>query len=227
MKTPTIFPLLLLLFIVSCKDDPEPALDAQSTILYEQDFSVDNVGWVTDSTAYHVRKFYQGHYSIRQDSVNIAGFSLAPYPSINFPYSVQVDGIIQLDDPKEVGFIGIVFNYTDKNHFSIFEIANDGTYFIWSYDNGSTSSIAPDTNCPSFKTGSGVRNTLKISQNADKIQLRINDVVVARYPSTLPNDYVYAGVFVGTANRRDPGNAGGIYFTPTTGLFNNFILTKN
>jgi hypothetical protein len=228
MKRETYFILLFLMIIVSCKDnDPEPDLDSQSTILYEDKLSLDTQSWITDSTIYQVRKFYQGHYSIRVDSIDRAGYSLSPYKMLNFAYSIQVDGVIKLDNPSETGYIGIVFNHTDNNHFSVFEINNDGTYFIWTYNNGSTTTIVPYTQCSSFKTGNGAKNTLKLSQNSNKIQLRINDVVAGSYPSTMPSDNIQAGVFVATLNIKVPSNVTGVFFSPTTGLFSNFILTRN
>ncbi|HTJ48642.1 MAG TPA: hypothetical protein VL443_04235 [Cyclobacteriaceae bacterium] len=228
MKRETYFILLFLLTIVSCKqNDPEPDLDSKSSIIYQDSLSVDKKVWISDSTVYHVRKFYQGHYSVREDSIDTGGYSLAPYSTINFPYSIQVDGIIQLDDPSKTGYIGIVFNLTDNNHYSIFEIDNDGMYFIWTNNNGSTTTIAPYTQCSSFKTGSGVKNTLKLSQNSNKIQLRVNDVVVGKFKVAMPSDNMQAGVFVGTLNKKVPSNVEDLYYSPTTGLFNNFILTKN
>lgn len=228
MKKETCLILLLLIVIVSCKkNDPEPELDAVSSVIYEDGLSVEENTWISDSTVYHVRKFYKGHYSIRQDSINTGGFALAPYAMINFPYSVQVDGIIQLDDPSKTGYIGIVFNHTDVNHYSIFEINNNGTYFIWTYNNGSTTTIALNTQCSSFKIGNGAKNTLKISQNSNKIQIRVNEVLSGTFPATMPGDTMQAGVFVGTINVKVPSNVAGLYNSPTTGIFNNFILTKN
>jgi hypothetical protein len=217
------------MIIVSCKqNDPEPDLDSKSSVIYQDSLSVDKKTWISDSTVYHVKKFYQGHYSFREDSINTGGYSLAPDNTINFPYSIQVDGIIHLDDPSKTGYIGIVFNFTDNNHYSVFEINSDGTYFIWTNNNGSTTSVAPNTQCSSFKTGSGAKNTLKLSQNSHEIQLRVNDVVTAKFKVAMPSENMQAGVFVGTLNIKVPNNVDkGLFYTPTTGLFNNFILTKN
>jgi hypothetical protein len=228
MKRKTYLILLFLLILFSCKkNDPEPVLDAESSVIYQDSFLDDDNTWISDSTVYHVRKYYQKHYSIRQDSINTAVFSLAPYGTINFPYSVEVDGVIQLDDPSKTGYIGIVFNHTDNDHFSVFEIDNDGTYFIFTYNNGSTTNIAPYTECPSFKKETGAKNTLKISQNANKVQVRINNVISGTFQSIMPGGDMQAGVFVATLNVNAPANLAGDLYSPTTGLFNNFTVTKN
>ena len=214
MKREIYFIMLLLIAIVSCKKT-----DTEPTIIYQDDLSVDKKTWTVDSTRVHVRKFYQGHYLISEDSIGRFEYSLAPCETINYSYSMQVEGSINLDNINLLGNIGLIFNYIDGSNYSVLEIFNNGTYRIFKRNNGVTSTIIPTTICAAIHIGSGVYNTIKIVQNNTSLELQLNNILVGRFSIPLPNAYIKVGITAGT------GGTNG-QFTPVTGLFNNFILIR-
>jgi hypothetical protein len=216
MKRELYFLLVLFIPLVACKKND---LTTTPTIIYQDDFSIDKKTWSSDSTRLHVRKFYQGHYLIKEDSTNRFEYSLAPYGTINFPYTVQVDGIIQLDNPSQLGYIGIIFNRTDGTHYSVFQISNNGEYSLWTYSAGSFSTIVGWTLTSVIQTSYGSKNNIKISQEPQKVEIEINNNIIGSYSLPMPSGNIQTGILA--------GNVSGNYFTPTTGLFNNFILSKN
>ena len=216
MKKEIYFVTLLLITLASCKKN-----ESESTIVYQDNLSVDKKTWLCDSSSNYVRKFYQGHYYIRTDTINRFGYSLAPYGTIDFPYSVQVDAVIQLDNPSDIGYVGIIFNHTDVTHFSIIQVDNTGEYFIWSYNNGNYATNAPLTYSPAIQRESGVKNTIKIIQSTTSVELQINNNTMGTFTLPIPTNYIQVGLLAGTV----PSNSN--YYTPVTGLFNNFIITEN
>jgi len=210
--------LFIIIAIVSCKKK-----DSESTptlnIIYQDDLTTDKQTWLTDSSSTHLRKFYQGHYLLREDTIGQFVYSLAPYGTLNFAYSVQVDAIIQLDNPYKIGEIGFVFNFIDDNNFHLLEIYSNGTYRIYVRNNGNYSSIVTTTFCSTIKTGSGVKNTIKIIQNKTTMELQINNISINTFSIPISNVNTRIGLTTGTGVSLNN-------FTPVTGLFNNFILIK-
>ena len=200
------------LMISSCKKEPK------ANIIYQNNLTTDDQTWLVDSTNYHVRKFDQGHYSIRVDSPDHITYSLAPYGTINFPYTVQLDGTAVLDSTSGLGNVAVVFNVADNIDFAVAEVWTNGTYRIWTRINGSTSTLVNFTFNSAIRTGSGSKNTIKIIQNQYNMELQINNISMGTFYTSLPSSNVGAGPEVATAISG---------FTPVTGQFNNFSIAKN
>jgi hypothetical protein len=205
-----IFTLLAMTILASCKKS-----DTGPTIVFQDDLTVDQGTWIVDSTNVHLKKFYQGHYLLKVDSVpNIISFSLAPFAAYNYPYSVQVDAMLQLDNATKSGHVGIIFNRTDQSDYCIAEISNMGTYHIWERIAGVISDIAPSASNSAIKTGLSVKNTIEIIQSSASLQLLINNVSIGSYTISLPSAASQVGISTSTN------------LVPSTGLFNNFVIKK-
>lgn len=206
--------IIAITFFTGCKKEPA----ATATIVYQDDLVSDNHTWLVDSNSYRVRKFDRGHYSIRVDTQDRLVYSLAPYATINFPYTVQVDGITELDDTLKLGNVAVVFNVTDNINFTVAEIWTNGTYRIWTRVNGTTSTVVNFTTNSAIQTGSGSKNTIKLIQNQSTMELQVNNVSMGAFNISLPSSLVQTGPAVATAISN---------FTPMAGLFNNFSISKN
>ena len=205
--------LLLLITVSSCKKPGSAAV-----IVYQNSLVADNQTWLVDSNNIHVRKYTNGHYSIRVDSPDIISYSLAPYANINFPYTVQVDGAAVLDSTGGLGNVAVIFNVADNIDFAVAEIWTNGTYRIWTRANGSTSILVNFTYSAAIHTGSGSTNTIKLIQNQYNVELQVNNTSMGTFDITMPTSLVGTGPAVAT-----PASP----FTPITGLFNNFSIAKN
>jgi len=69
-----------------------------------------------------------------------------------------------------------------------------------------------------IQTGYGSKNTIKLIQNKTTMELRVNNVSMGTFNIALPTALVETGPAVATAISN---------FTPVTGLFNNFSISKN
>ena len=204
--------LILFITISSCKKD------TAATVVYQDTLTTDNQTWTVDSTIYGVSKFDQGHYSIRVDSSDRIRYSLAPYSNITFPYTVQVDGMAVLDNTNLTGNVAVVFNYVDNINFAVAEVWTNGTYRIWTRVNGNTSTLVNFTYNSAIQSYSGKKNTIKVIQNQSSVELQINNISMGTFNLALPSQLVETGPAVATAISN---------FTPVTGLFNNFSISKN
>ena len=213
MKNLIYLLFLLLAAVSSCKKDSTAA-----NIIYQDDLVNDKQTWPVDSSSYYVRNFDQGHYSVRVDTPDRLVFSAAPYGNINFPYTVQVDGISLLDDINLRGNVAIVFNHVDHINFDVAEVWTNGTYRIWTRVNNVTSTFVNYTYSSAINTGSGSKNTIKIIQNQSTVELQINNVSMGTFNIALPSALVQTGPGVATAIS---------YYTPMAGIFNNFSIGKN
>jgi hypothetical protein len=213
MKYVIYFSLLLLTAISACKKDAGP------DYVFKDSLVTNNQTWLIDSGSISIRKFTQGHYSIRVDSPATLSWSLAPYSNINFPYTVQVDGTPLLDNTNQTGGFAIVFNYTDDNDFDVAEVLTNGTYRIWQKTNGSNSTLVNYTVSAAITPGSGSINTIKVIQNQSSMQLLVNGISLCTFNITLPSSLIQTGpaaIAIGQP-----------LFTPVTTLFNNFSIAKN
>ena len=113
--------LLVISLFSSCKKDESPAISTypnqrtmappsplptptpNAIVVYKERFLIDDKQWSVDSTSNYILKYYQNHYFIKSNKIKDLLYSTSPYGIINFPYSVQVDGIIQLENLKKVG----------------------------------------------------------------------------------------------------------------------------
>jgi len=215
MKKELYFILLVFIALTSCNLIQTDTTN--SKIIYQDNLKVDQKTWTSDSTNLHVRKFYQGHYSLKVDSMNIISYSIAPYGTLNFPYSVQVDATAILDNSDMRGNVGIVFNFIDKSNFDVAEISTNGTYHLWSKVDGDNENIVSSTISSAINSGSGSKNTLKLIQTSDSLVVQINSITVGSFPVSIDDSYLSVGVCTSTVTND---------FTPVTGLFNNFILSK-
>jgi hypothetical protein len=205
--------LLFAVFIVlmSCKKNK-----TDSVILYQDSLTVNNKTWLIDSTRTHVRKYSNAHYEIRVDTVpHIIDYSLAPYQTINFPYTMQVDAIIKTPNINGLSEIGLIFNYIDALDYSALAVSNNGSFWIWKRVNGSNTTLITTTYSSAILTGYNEVNTIKLIQNTTSIELIINAVSQGHFSIALPDKYIKTGFFTGTIS------------TSTVGLFNDFVLTKN
>jgi hypothetical protein len=203
----------LFMAISACKKDAAP------DIIYTDTLTTNNLTWTVDSNSISIRKFDQGHYSIRVDSPQIITYTLAPYSSINFPYTVQVDGTPILDDANQLGGFAIVFNYVDHSDYDVAEVWTNGTYRIWNRTNGNILTVVNFTYSAAIPPGSNNKSTIKVVQNQSNMQLQINGTSVGTFNISLPSSLVQTGLATSTAGIN--------YFTPVTSLFNNFSIAKN
>jgi hypothetical protein len=204
---------VLLFAFASCKKD------STQIAVYQDDLTTDKQTWNVDSSSNGYRKFDQGHYLITVDTINELFYSLAPYYTINYPYSVQVDGTFELLNSNGIGAVGIIFNHIDANNYSRADVWTNGTYAIVTKTNGTFTTNISSTYSSVINPLSGSENTIKVIQNASTLELLINNTSVATYPISLPASNCSSGVVALT----DPNP----YYTPVTGWFNNFILSKN
>lgn len=207
--------LLAVCMLVSCKKKESDQLVEQPVVVYQDNLSVNNGKWPVDSTSIHVKKFYEGQYLIEVDSVpNIISFSLAPCDSINYYYSVQADATVQFSSSGISGNVGIVFNWVDNKNFCVAELTTKGYCRIWQRIDGSITPILSSTLNSAIHTGNLAKNTIKIIQSADAVQLIINGTTIGSYDNGFPDVFVKAGLSTSTGQN------------PVKGLFNNFILEK-
>jgi hypothetical protein len=192
--------------------------NAASQIVYQDDLTTDNNTWTTAATNIDVRRFSDGHYSIRNKRSDHIVYSLAPYSTINFPYTVQVEGTTILDDPSQRGNVSVVFNYTDNVDFNVAEIWTNGTFRIWTRANGITSTTVGFTVNSAIHTGSGSTNTIRLVQDQTTTQLYVNNILLGTFNIPMPAKLIQTGPAVATAKNN---------YTPETGLFNNFSISKN
>jgi hypothetical protein len=204
---------ILLVTISSCSKPAPPA-----GIVYQDALTTDNHTWPVDSTTYHVRKFDQGHYTITVKSPNISTYSLAPYGTINFAYTVQLDGTTVLDSASQPRNVAVIFNFVDNNNFAVAEIWTNGMYRIWTWANSQRTIVADYTLSTAIITGPGSKNTIKVIQNQTIMELKVNNVSMGVFVIALPSSAVQTGPAV--AN-------GASNFAPVTGLFNNFSIARN
>lgn len=217
-KMYVILLLIITLATTSCKKENA---NHESTVVYQNSLTVNDKTWITDSTSLHVRKFYQNHYFIKEDSLNQFSYSLAPFATINYQYSVKVDAATLPNDTSKLGFVGIIFNRVSATQYSVFEITNNGTFSAWTYNSGTFTNIVGTTFCWAIRTASGIVNTIQITQNYNTVDFQINNVDAGSFPSALLSSNVQVGVLAGTAPTSES-----VYFTPIIGLFNNFSITK-
>jgi hypothetical protein len=217
-KLYVILLLIIILATASCKKD---TVATESTVVYQNSLTVNDKTWITDSTSLHVRKFYQNHYSIKEDSLNQFESSLAPFATINYQYSVKVDAATLPNDTSKLGYVGIIFNYVNATQYSIFEITNNGTFSAWTYNSGTFTNIVGTTFFGAIRTANGIVNTIQITQNYTTVDFQINNVDAGSFPSALLSSNVQVGVLAGAVPTSES-----VYFTPVTGLFNNFSITK-
>ena len=212
--------LLIISLISSCtKNDKSPIVVSPMIIVFQDSLSVYDNGWLVDSTSAEVHKFYGGHYVMRLDTIGRLLYSLAPYATLNFPYSLQVDATIQLDLSSQQGCIGLIFNYVDPNDYYILEVYNYGDYRIWQRLKGSTVILNNSTYSTAINIGSGFKNTIKINQDSTSLKLSINNAPIGTFAIPLINSYTRVGLVIGTG-------VPSAYYTPMDGLFNNFSITK-
>jgi hypothetical protein len=145
---------------------------------------------------------------------NIIAWSLAPVDSINYSYSVQVDATVQFSSPGISGNVGIIFNWEDSQDYYVAEITSKGYYRIWEKAYGSNTTIQANTLSSAINTGNLAKNTIKIIQGTDALQLIINGTTMGSFDIEMPSDLVWVGLSTSTGQN------------PATGLFNNFILQK-
>jgi hypothetical protein len=161
------------------------------------------------------KKFYEGHYLIEVDSVpNIIAYSLAPYDSINYYYSVQLDATVQFSSSGISGIVGIFFNWLDNKNYCVAEVTSKGYYRIWQKIDGSITTMQSSTLSSAINTGNLAKNTVKIIQGADAVQLMINGTAIGSFDCEFPGVFVKVGLSTATGQN------------PVKGLFNNFILEK-
>ncbi len=204
------FTLLMLIVLVSCKKN-----ENGSTIVYRDDLTIDKKTWTCDSTSAHVRKFYQGHYLLRVDTIpNIISYSFAPFGTLNYPYSVKVDAMIQNNSTDMTGHIGIIFNRVDKSNYCILELAGNGTYRIWQRANGQITNIITSTFSTSINSGNLAKNVIEVIQGKFSVQVNINNISMGSFGIPMPGTFFQVGVSTSTN------------YTAVTGLFNNFSIEK-
>ena len=211
----SLYLLLAVCMLVSCKKKESDQTTEQPVIVYQDNLSADNGEWAVDSTSVRVKKFYEGHYLIEVDSFpNIIAYSLAPYDSINYYYSVQLDETMQLNPSGTSGFVGIVFNWIDNKDYCVAEVTAKGSYRIWQKIDASVITIQAATPHSAIQTGNSAKNTIKIIQGADAVQLIINGTAIGSFDCEFPGVFVKVGLSTATGQN------------PVKGLFNNFLLEK-
>jgi|GEM_PF-2736139 len=202
----------------SCKKSSEN-VKPSPTIVYAHKLQTEDMTWYVGSSGAFAYKFDQGHYSIYTNSTNYTYFASAPFGTINYPYSVQVDARINLEDITRSAAAGIVFNRIDVNDYSVIAISSVGTYYVYTYNNGTFTDIVKATFSPYIKTGSNAKNTITLNQNKSSIDVLINYIKVGTYSLSMPTGtYITVGPYIATYSDN--------YYTPVTGLFNNFIIAK-
>ena len=213
MKKGVCLCILLISLISACKKN-----DSVSPIVYQDNFSVADFDWPVDSTTGASREFTGGQYSIQLSQTGVLEYALAPYFTLNFPYSLQVDGTIKLDSTSQQGSMGVIFNFVDRKNFDILEVYNLGYYMIWQQSNGLDSVLVKPTYSNAINTGIGIKNSIKIIQNSSTLQLLLNNASAGTFALPLVKTYSQVGIFAGTSVPP--------YYTPVDGLFSNFIITK-
>jgi len=206
---------LVVCMFVSCKKNESDQVTQPSVVVYQDNLTVDQGKWPVDSNSVRVKKFYEGHYLIEVDSVpNVIAYSLAPYDSINYYYSVQLDATMQFSSSATSGFVGIIFNWIDNKNYYVTEVTGKGYYRIWQRIDGSITTIQTATLNSVIQTGNLAKNTIKIIQSADAVQLIINGTTIGSFDCKFPGVFVKVGLSTATGQN------------PVKGLFNNFILEK-
>jgi hypothetical protein len=206
---------LAVFMMISCKKTDSDQPTQQPVVIYQDNLTVDKGTWPVDSTSIHVKKFQGGHYLIEVDSVpNVISFSLAPCDSINFSYSMQADVTVEYDTSRTTAIAGMIFNWTNHGNYFVVELTSKGNYRIWERIDGSISTFQSPTFSAAIHTGNLARNTIKLIQSAETMELIINGTSVGTFDIWLPDVFFKVGLSTSTGQ------------APVKGLFNNFILEK-
>ncbi len=211
MKQRFVTLIIILTIIISCKKSEE------NPIVYQSTLSASDPSWYTGSGVGYSIGFSQGKYEISTTSSGSFAYAFAPVSSISYPYSISVDASIQLTDTSKLGYCGFIFNFVDINDYTALMITSGGRFGIFEFANGSYSMPVPITQTNALKQGSGVVNTIQLTQNSNSVEIRINDTVINNFTLALVSNG-RVGLFAQSATDRS--------FTNTIGGFNNLVMKK-
>jgi hypothetical protein len=172
--------------------------------IYSDNFKERDAGWFIPPA-----DIQNGHVTVGDGRVLLKVDPGKGYTVLNFAFGLPSDSdicvISRLTDASDLSkaTTGLVFwakNYADNY---VFQLTGDGKYWVSHWSNPSWEVVTPLANAPTFKSGLGVDNVLRVSSKQQSISLFVNDEQVAKFRAPSPNGLVKAGFRAGS-NGTDP-----------------------
>lgn len=203
---------ILSILFCSCKKHED--IKVTDELKYSTDFSADDHTWFQGPNNCVVSE-PPGYYKMLQSEENYQTWGLAPYSTINYNYSVSADVQLLVQNSGCYGSAGLIYNFQDIDHYSVFYVYNDGQFFVFKHDKGFTTLIKK-TLTNAYKTGQS--NRLEVRQSGGSASFLINSTVVGSCSSSRGESLVSAGVALSTTSAP--------YFSPVQGNFDNVMIKK-
>jgi hypothetical protein len=186
---------------------------SSGTILYQDNFTDTNSGWLRDQTPDYTMDYANGGYRIYVTTIKIMAFSPAK-PYLSSDVSVEVDAT-KTGGPDD-NYIGVICRYQDENNYYFFAISSDGFAGIAMYKANQMSMLTGN----SFKYSSAIAqgaatNHIRADCIGNSLTLYINGQKVASIDDSTFSDGGQAGLLA-SAN-----SIAGVDI-----LFSNFVVRK-
>ena len=184
-----------------------------SNILFQDNFSDSNSGWVHRQNAKSTMDYVSGGYHINVTTTDLMAISIA-----NHPFQSNIS--IEVDATRTAGpddnYIGVICRFQDENNFYFFAISSDGYAGIAMYK-ASTMSILSGS---SFESSSAINqgaatNHIRADCVGDTLTLYVNGTQVYSIIDSTFGSGGYAGLLA-----RANGTSG------VDILFSNFVVSK-
>jgi hypothetical protein len=186
-------------------------LSRSGDILYKDDFSDPNSGWIRVLDKKGFMDYYSSGFRIW---VNTPGYNYWSTPGLQFDDVIINVDAARLGGPDENRF-GLICRYKDVNNYYFFVISSDGYFGIGKVVNGLTSLLGQEMMIynPSILPGF-TPNHLQAECNKETLTLYING-----QPSGMAID--------SDLSTGDVGLLAGAFGTPGVDIvFDNFVVTK-
>jgi hypothetical protein len=148
---------------------PVPTPEVESEILYEDDFSNPDSGWMKDTSEESDKDYVDGEYVIKTK----AAWSTE---SVNMNTAGQYKDFILEVDAREISnsntWYGLTFRQEDELNFYRFQIRKDGHYIIGTMTRGQWGSISKTTS--NYILGGNSLNHLKVICQGSRIAAYVN-----------------------------------------------------
>lgn len=175
----TAFLILGSLLIISCSTFKLP--QEQGVILFQDNFSSPNSGWVRYHDDKYSSDYVGGAYRIKVNQRNFEAWSV---PRLDFS-DVLIDVTVRKIGGPNNNVFGIICRYREPNNFYFFLISSDGYAGIGIYQDGERTLLTGETMLPSDSINIGEEaNKIQIECVGEVLSLTINDVEIYQVKSS-------------------------------------------
>jgi hypothetical protein len=153
----------------------------QGAILFQDNFSSSNSGWVRFHDNTYSTDYSSGVYRINIEQTNFEAWAV---PGLEFS-NVLVDVEAKLVSGPENNVYGVICRYNKPNNFYFFLISSDGFAGIGVYLDGERTLLTGDNMLPAEAILMGDEvNALRVECVGEQLKLIVNDVVVNEVQSS-------------------------------------------